>query len=98
MESIASLNHLPRLPVVQVHPLENVLGRELIVDQVVVFVVYSLVNYLLVDPWEFLCELGGVFAGSGVGGEPSCAGADFEAVEEVIDFVVGNIEGVDGSL
>ena len=98
MESVASFDHFAGLSVVEVHPVENLVDGEVVVDDIVVFGAVALVDYLLVNLRQVAGQSCGVFAGGGIGAQPPRAGTNFEAVEEIVDFVVCDIEGMDGAL
>jgi hypothetical protein len=49
---------------------------------------------LIVDLAQILCAFGGEIADGFVGVEPAPAGTDLEAVEEIVDCLIGGIQGM----
>lgn len=62
METIASLDHLTGLTIIEVHTLEDVLGWEVVVDEVEVFEFHSFVDEILVNFGKVFGKLSCVFS------------------------------------
>lgn len=92
METITSFNHL--LWIASFHHLsfEDFHSWEIVVNQIEVLEGVALVDDLLVDFRKILSSLGGKSSHGLVGVEPSPAWTDLQAIEEIVDISISNIQ------
>jgi hypothetical protein len=91
MEPVTSLDQLLGLDVLQVGSLEDVFSWEIVVVVVEVFELMRLIDDLPVYSRELFGPASSVFADGVVGVEPASTGADSEAVQKIINRVIGHI-------
>ena len=94
METITSFNHIFWITSFHHFSLQNFHGWEIVVNQIKVLESVPFADDLLVDFGKVLGSFSGKSSDSFVGVEPSPARTDFEAVQEVINISVSDIQGM----
>jgi hypothetical protein len=92
MESVASFDHLLWITAFHDFSFEDFHGWEIVVNQIKVLEFVALVYDLLVDFRKILGPLGSESSDGFVSVEPSPARADLEAVQEIINISISNIQ------
>ena len=94
VEAVASLDHGLRVAALHHLSLEDLPSWEVVVDHVEVFV-GTLSDYLAVDLGQVVGSFGGELADGVVAVQPASAGTDLEAVQEIVDCLVGDVQRMD---
>lgn len=94
MEAVASLDHGLGIAALHDLSLEDLPGWEIVVDHVEVFV-RTFGDYLVVDLGEVVGSLGGELTDCVVAVQPSPTRTYFQTVQEVVNCLVGDIQGMD---